>query len=78
MMEFGVGGGMLIWSSEPHGQTSLVGYSPQGYKESDTTDKLTHFVLCRQTTKMPLNHEASGHLDRIIYIPAVRLKESWP
>ena len=56
-MEFGVGGGMLIWSSEPHGQTSLVGYSPQGYKESDTTDKLTHFVLCRQTTKMPLNHE---------------------
>ena len=51
MMEFGVGGGMLIWSSEPHGQTSLVGYSPQGYKESDTTDKLTHFVLCRQTTR---------------------------
>ena len=27
---------------ESHGLRSLVGYSPQGYKESDTTDRL-HF-----------------------------------
>ena len=27
---------------EPHGQRSLVGYSPWGRKESDTTEQLTH------------------------------------
>ena len=27
---------------ESHGQRSLVGYSPQGHKESDTTERL-HF-----------------------------------
>ena len=25
----------------PHGQRSLVGYSPWGYKESDTTERLS-------------------------------------
>ena len=27
---------------ESHEQRSLVGYSPQGHKELDTTEKLTH------------------------------------
>ena len=27
---------------ESHGQRSLVGYSPWGHKESDTTEQLTH------------------------------------
>ena len=27
---------------ESHGQRSLVGYSPWGCKESDTTERLTH------------------------------------
>ena len=27
---------------EFHGQRSLVGYSPRGLKESDTTEQLTH------------------------------------
>ena len=27
---------------EFHGQRSLVGYSPWGHKESDTTEQLTH------------------------------------
>ena len=27
---------------EPHGQSTLAGYSPRGYKESDTTGRLTH------------------------------------
>ena len=27
---------------KPHGQRSLVGYSPQGCKESDTTEQLNH------------------------------------
>ena len=30
---------VLAW--EIHGQRSLVGYSPQGHKESDTTEQLT-------------------------------------
>ena len=28
-----------------HGQKSLVGYSPKGYKESDTTDRLYHALF---------------------------------
>ena len=37
--------GMAIYSSilalqNPHGQRSLTGYSPQGYKESDTTEAI--------------------------------------
>ena len=27
---------------ESHGQRSLAGYSPQGHKESDMTERLTH------------------------------------
>ena len=33
-----------ILSGESHGQRSLVGYSPRGCKESDTTERL-HFTL---------------------------------
>ena len=29
-------------SGETHGQRSLVSYSPWGYKESETTEQLTH------------------------------------
>ena len=31
---------------QSHGQRSLVGYSPLGRKESDTTEQLTHMHLC--------------------------------
>ena len=30
------------WLENPQGQRSLVGYSPWGRKESDTTEQLTH------------------------------------
>ena len=30
---------------KPHGWRSLVGYSPQGRKESDTTERLHFFTL---------------------------------
>ena len=33
-----------VLSGESHGQRSLVGYGPQGPKESDTTERL-HFHL---------------------------------
>ena len=29
------------WTENPHGQWSLVGYSPWGHKESDTTERLS-------------------------------------
>ena len=35
---------------EFHGWTSLVGYSPRGRKESDTTERL-HFTIREQRTK---------------------------
>ena len=31
-----------FWPGELHGQRSLVGYRPQGCKESDTAERLTH------------------------------------
>ena len=31
----------VFWPGEFHGQWSLAGYSPQGRKESDTTERLS-------------------------------------
>ena len=31
-----------ILAGKSHGQSSLVGYSPWGHKESDTIERLTH------------------------------------
>ena len=41
---------VLEWVGKSHGRRSLVGYSPWGHKESDTTERLhftpfTHFIL---------------------------------
>ena len=34
----------VFWAGESHGRRSLVGYSPWGHKESDTTERLSlHF-----------------------------------
>ena len=38
---------------EFHGQRSLVGYSPWGCKEPDTTEKLTLLLLDAAQTKQP-------------------------
>ena len=32
---------ILVWTENPHGQRSLVGYSPCGHKESDMTEQLS-------------------------------------
>ena len=45
---------------ECHGQTNLVGYSPWGCKESDTTERLTHTHTHTHTHTLPL---ASASLD---------------
>ena len=39
---------------ETHGQRSLVGHSPQGHKESDTTERLT-FTFTMKKVQIPLN-----------------------
>ena len=36
---------LVFLPEEFHGQKSLVGYSPQGHKELDTTERLTLFTL---------------------------------
>ena len=44
----GVGHGNPLQYSyleNPHGQRSLVGYSPRGYKESDMTERLSTFTV---------------------------------
>ena len=43
----------------PHGQTSLVGYSPWGRKGSDTTERLTHV---QQLAYMADPIEGDSHL----------------
>ena len=35
----------VLLPGDSHGQRSLVGYSPQGHRESDTTEQLTHKLL---------------------------------
>ena len=37
----GEGNGNLLLPGESHGRRSLVGYSPRGHKESDTTEDFT-------------------------------------
>ena len=38
---------------EPHGQRSLVGFSPRGHKESDTTEQLTPSILGGSSVSSP-------------------------
>ena len=48
--EMAIHSSTIAWKS--HGQRSLVGYSPWGRKESDTTERLHfHFSLVSQTVK---------------------------
>ena len=42
---------------EFHGQRSLVGYNPWGYKESNMTERLTHIHMNQQGD--PLGHQGS-------------------
>ena len=48
---------VLVW--ETHGQRSLVGYSPQGHKESDTTERLSMHAS---------REKIDSQIDRSIYL----------
>ena len=39
---------LMFLPGESHGQKILVGYSPQGHKESDTTETTQHAFICLQ------------------------------
>ena len=46
---------------ESHGWRSLVGYSPQGHRESDTTERLHFHINIRQKkTKLLLDNDNPG------------------
>ena len=49
---------------ESHGQRSLVGYSPRGHKESDTTERL-HFHF----TWVGVSEECKGILMYLTWVP---------
>ena len=42
-----------ILAGESHGRRSLVGYSPQGCKESDTTERLYYYFTTAYGTLVP-------------------------
>ena len=56
---------------ESHGQRSLVGYSPQGHKELDTTEQL-HFTKQLHTyitqTKFPVCNMYMDFLDSVFFL----------
>ena len=43
-----------------HGQRSLAGYSPQGHKESDTTEQLTTHSSLQQSAVILQDHLSSA------------------
>ena len=55
----------VFWPGKFHGQRSLMGYSPWGRKESDTTERITlqypsaQWVLCLQISLIPKCHMLS-------------------
>ena len=50
LLEEGMAIPSSILAGESHGQRSLAGYSPWGYKESNTAERLTHAIPSIQNT----------------------------
>ena len=53
---------ILTWES--HGQRSLVGHSPWGRKESDTTEATTGTLLTPLLTHLPVPDHSDAKLKR--------------
>ena len=49
---------LVFLPGEFHGQRSLAGYTPWGYKESDTTEQLMFFTF---QSIYKVNHRAGGY-----------------
>ena len=46
---------------ESHGQRSLAGYCPWGFKESDTTQVTEHTCLCSESACHPRKRMSASH-----------------
>ena len=57
---------------KPHGRRSLVGYSPRGRKESDTTEQL-HFPLSFPNVKSPGSFMGTPHPPP----PSILIRRTW-
>ena len=77
-----------ILAGEFHGQRSLVGYSPQGGKEQETTEQLTHTSICYRfvhleclfiiifccCTTQSLNQAYTSKTKRLLNLPTIVFK----
>ena len=52
---------LVFFPGESPGQRSLVGYSPLGHKESDTTEQLTHMHLCACSVTLVVWDSSRSH-----------------
>ena len=60
---------------ESHGQTNLVGYSPQGHKESDTTERLHfHFRFQLELVQTP---QVKGSVPQACLLPTSNTSHKW-
>ena len=62
---------------EFHGQRSLTGYTPWGYKESDTTEQLTHTHTHTHTHKYLWNTSTYLHHPSMPIVQAPNIKPQW-
>ena len=66
---------MVFLSEKPHGQRSLVGYSPWGHKESDMTEQLSRHAQPLWKTVGQLLTKSNVFL---LYDPAIALLGVYP
>ena len=62
----------LLWES--HGQRNLVGYSPWGLKESDTTERLSTHAQARARAQALLGRRREG--ENCVYLRGAQAQTS--
>ena len=61
LLENGMATHSIFLPGESHGQRSLVGYSPWGHKESDTTERLTQPLHLNSVFRGNVIWKQAGH-----------------
>ena len=57
---------LVILPEEFHGQRSLIGYSPWGHKESDTTERL-HFLMQNVNNRKTVCRGEKEHMGTLYF-----------